>query len=203
MFFILCILNYLYRDMIRTEQNLRECLQKECGQIHNLFGFVATCTKMFIHGNEQLPAYEVLYTLRRYEFYLNQEKLGVVGRIKKFFWHFLFRNRQLKHSIFIEPNCVGEGTTLMHPGFRKIPKFVRIGMNSTILPMVLIGKRKPGMDELTVIGDNCYISTGVTILSPVRIGDNVVIGAGAVVTKDIPDNTVVAGVPALKIGESL
>lgn len=62
--------------------------------------------------------------------------------------------------------------------------------------MVLIGKKKPGIAGRTVIGKNCYISTGVTILSPIRIGDNVTIGAGAVVTHDIPSNATVAGVPA-------
>lgn len=46
------------------------------------------------------------------------------------------------------------------------------------------------------IGNNCYIGTGSTILGPVRIGNNVTIGAGSVVTKDIPDNSVVAGNPA-------
>lgn len=48
----------------------------------------------------------------------------------------------------------------------------------------------------SVIGDNVYISPGVKIVKPVRIGNNVTIGANAVVNKDIPDNCVVAGVPA-------
>lgn len=46
------------------------------------------------------------------------------------------------------------------------------------------------------IGDNCYISTGVIIWGTVSIGYNVTIAAGAVVTKDIPNNCVVGGVPA-------
>ena len=46
------------------------------------------------------------------------------------------------------------------------------------------------------VGDNCYVGTGATILGPIRIGNNVTIAAGAVVTKDVPDNVVVAGVPA-------
>ena len=41
------------------------------------------------------------------------------------------------------------------------------------------------------IGDNCMIVAGVYILPDVRIGSNVVIGAGAIVSKDIPDNSVV------------
>ena len=46
------------------------------------------------------------------------------------------------------------------------------------------------------IGNNVWIGGSVTILSGVTVGNNVVIGAGSVVTKDIPDDCVVAGVPA-------
>lgn len=46
------------------------------------------------------------------------------------------------------------------------------------------------------IGDNCWIGGHVTICPGVTIGDNVVIGAGSVVVKDVPSNVVVAGNPA-------
>lgn len=45
------------------------------------------------------------------------------------------------------------------------------------------------------IGNNVWLSTNCTILPGVTIGDNVAIGAGSVVTKDIPANTVAVGVP--------
>ncbi len=48
-----------------------------------------------------------------------------------------------------------------------------------------------------VIGNNVWIGDKVTILSGVRIGDNVIIGANSVVTKDIPSNSLVAGMPAV------
>lgn len=46
------------------------------------------------------------------------------------------------------------------------------------------------------IGNNVWIGGGVNILSGVSVGNNSVIGAGSVVTKDVPENCVVAGVPA-------
>lgn len=46
------------------------------------------------------------------------------------------------------------------------------------------------------IRDNVFVGAGSTILYNVRIGANVIIGAGSMVTKDIPDNSVAAGVPA-------
>lgn len=46
------------------------------------------------------------------------------------------------------------------------------------------------------VGNNVYIGNDTIILPGVTIGDNVVIGAGSIVTKNIPDNSVAAGVPA-------
>ncbi|MCA9884566.1 MAG: acyltransferase [Anaerolineae bacterium] len=47
-----------------------------------------------------------------------------------------------------------------------------------------------------VVRDNVFIGTNAIILPGVRIGCNVIVGAGSIVTKDVPDNSVVAGVPA-------
>ena len=49
------------------------------------------------------------------------------------------------------------------------------------------------------IGNNVHIGWNTIIMPGVTIGDNVVVGCGSVVTKDIPDNSVYAGVPAKKI----
>ena len=47
--------------------------------------------------------------------------------------------------------------------------------------------------------DNVFIGSGTRILSNIRIGSNVIVGAGSLVNKDIPDNSVYAGVPARRI----
>lgn len=66
---------------------------------------------------------------------------------------------------------------------------VKIGEFSEICPNVSIS----GYCNL---GDNVFIGTGAIILPNIKIGNNVVIGAGAVVSKDLPDNCVAVGVPA-------
>lgn len=50
------------------------------------------------------------------------------------------------------------------------------------------------------IGNNVFIGCNVTILPNVQIGNNVIIAAGSIVTKDVPDNSVVGGNPAKVIG---
>lgn len=60
------------------------------------------------------------------------------------------------------------------------------------IPYRLQGVSRVGIS----IGQNCWIGTKVTILDGVKVGNNCVLAAGAVITKNIPDNAVVAGVPA-------
>lgn len=57
-------------------------------------------------------------------------------------------------------------------------------------------REKKAYSKPVAIGDDVWIGGNCTILPGVTIGNNVVVAAGAVVTKDVPDNCVVAGVPA-------
>lgn len=57
-------------------------------------------------------------------------------------------------------------------------------------------KRKTTYPAPIVLGKNVWIGSNATILQGVTIGDNAVVAAGAVVTKDVAANTVVGGVPA-------
>ena len=98
----------------------------------------------------------------------------------------------------IYPNTIGPGFRIYHAGdFVHVGPNVRIGRSCTMFPGVVLGNKAEMPDERPVIvGDNCYFGLGAKILGKVRIGNNVTVGANAVVTKDIPDNVVVGGIPA-------
>ena len=68
-----------------------------------------------------------------------------------------------------------------------------IGDNCKIYQQVTIGKEK---GKFPIIGDNVTIYSGAKIIGDVKIGNNAIIGANAVVTRDVPDNCVAVGVPA-------
>ncbi len=59
------------------------------------------------------------------------------------------------------------------------------------------------VNKPVVIEDNVWIGTGAIILPGVRLGTGCIIGAGAVVTKDVPANWIVAGIPARRIRNRL
>jgi serine O-acetyltransferase len=61
---------------------------------------------------------------------------------------------------------------------------------------VTVGLRQTGQRGSPVIGDRVDIGAGAKILGPIRIGDDVLIGANAVVITDVPSNSIAVGVPA-------
>ena len=58
--------------------------------------------------------------------------------------------------------------------------------------------RNQGLEKASpiVVGDNCWFGANVSVMPGVKIGNGCVMGAGSVVTKDVPDNSLVTGVPA-------
>jgi len=103
---------------------------------------------------------------------------------------------------------IGANCRILIKGFGSEPYLIRIGDHCTIAPDVVFithdasaGLFRDEIPDLNVFGkidikDNCFIGHGAKILYNVTIGPNSIVGAGSVVTKDVPPNTVAAGVPA-------
>lgn len=90
------------------------------------------------------------------------------------------------------PN-IGPGFFIQH-GFATIIKARRIGSNFWVNQQVTVGYA--GKDRFPTIGNNVRIAAGAKVLGEVNVGDNVTVGANAVVVKNVPSNCTVVGVPA-------
>lgn len=175
--------------MITNRKELRKFLDSDRNALGMKYPFVASAT----YG-EHARIRRYLTCLRYTEYY--SQKKSLLGRILYILNKLNLRRISLKYGIYISPNSVGKGLNLPHPGFIRVDSFVKIGDNCTILPMVLFGKAHPEDDTKITVGDNCYFGTGSSVIGKhLKIGNNVIVAAGAVVTKDVPDNVIVGGIP--------
>jgi serine O-acetyltransferase len=97
---------------------------------------------------------------------------------------------------------IGGGLLMPHPNGIVIHPRCVIGPNCLIMQQVTLGVHgsKPGAPRL---GGHVDVSAGAKIIGPVTIGDHALIGANAVVTKDVPEGAIMAGIPARQIGSRL
>lgn len=107
------------------------------------------------------------------------------------------KNIHIGKKVFINACCcfqdqggitIGDGALIGH-------RVVLATLNHDFQPE----KRGTTYPAPIIIGRNVWIGSGAIVLQGVTIGDNAVIAAGAVVTKDVPEDTIVGGVPAKEI----
>ena len=98
------------------------------------------------------------------------------------------------NSSFIIPYStkIGKGMWFAHP-FSTVLNAESIGDNFYCIHCTTIGKKDSARP---ILGNNVSLGCNVCLIGGVHIGNNVKVGAGSVVVKDVPDNCVVAGNPA-------
>lgn len=101
----------------------------------------------------------------------------------------------LGEGTFVNYNC-----TMLDGGFIRIGRHCQIGPNcqfyTPIHPFHHLERRQPVESARPItIGDDCWLGGGVIVLPGVTIGARSIIGAGSVVTKDIPEDSVAVGNP--------
>lgn len=110
------------------------------------------------------------------------------------FCRYMYKRAGRKAQVQISPYTkIGYGLYTGHSICMVINKGTVIGNNVNISQFLNIGTNK---ETPAIIGDNVYIGPHVCIVEDVCIGNSSTIGAGAVVTRDVPENATVAGVPA-------
>lgn len=91
----------------------------------------------------------------------------------------------------------------IYPELVFVGERVRITSGTKILTHYLDTTKPPFnfLQGKVIIGNNVFIGMNVIIIKPVVIGDNAVIAAGSIVTKNVPENAIVGGVPAKILGQ--
>ena len=96
-----------------------------------------------------------------------------------------------------ETTQIGKGFYIGHFGCIVVSDQAVIGSNVNISQGITIGRTNRGEKQgVPTIGDEVYIGPGAKIIGKINIGNNITIGANAVVTADVPDNACVVGIPA-------
>ena len=112
-------------------------------------------------------------------------------------------------GIEIHPKAkIGKNLFIDHGMGVVIGETSEIGDNVTIYHMVTLGGISPSIDSDNqrnvkrhpTLKDNVVVGSGAQVLGPVVVGKNAKIGANAVVTKDVPENAVMVGIPAKNVG---
>ena len=176
--------------MIQTKEDLRT-YQADLQRFNN---YIPNLKDWLLH-NEVWYIFRYIRNLRYVEYYRNCRGIRTVC----YLWYFFhYKRLGFKLHFIIYPGTIGSGFRIYHSGgFVHVGPNVTIGKNCTILPGCVFGnKYEEPCNESVTVGDNCYFGLDAKILGGVKIGDNVTVGANSIVTKDIPDNAIVAGIPA-------
>ena len=131
-------------------------------------------------------------------------KFDLIARIISQFSRFLT-------GIEIHPKAkIGKNFFIDHGMGVVIGETSEIGNNVTIYHNVTLGGVSPSinsnqqrdMKRHPTLEDNVVVGSGAQILGPITIGKNSLIGSNSVVTKDVPEKSVMAGIPAKKVGDA-
>jgi serine O-acetyltransferase len=166
--------------------------------INEWLGVVKEDTKVFclVHPQRGLFKY-FYYPDFRVVLIFRLSQLFYSCRMVRPFSYLMTMLNDVLNGVWIGPRVsAGPGLSLAHPRGLVVNPDTIIGKNCSILQRVTIGGPQ------VVIGDFVSVGAGASIISNVRgrayltVGSHVIIGAGAVVVQDVPDCSVVVGVPA-------
>ena len=132
--------------------------------------------------------YRILVWFRRCQFFSSLANSNKIAIPLSLITRFMFRRVSVKYGFTCSSKTkIGAGLALYHPFGVVINGKAVIGENVEIGAGVVIGQAK----GTPVIGNNVSISAHATVIGPITVGDNAVIGAGAIVVEDVPENAIV------------
>lgn len=139
-----------------------------------------------------------LRILRKLEYYTNVKSLFGVGKLKKIYYTIMWKRLSNKYGIYIHPNTIGKGLYIPHFYGGIQLNCISMGDFCSVSSGVVVGN-KGSQDNRAIIGNNVELTIGCKVIGKVVLGNNVIVAPNSVVIKNIPDNAVVSGVPAMII----
>jgi serine O-acetyltransferase len=122
----------------------------------------------------------------------------ILRKLLSLMYHVLLKLVQILTGIDLPCEVeVGRNFVIDHFGGIVISGYAKFGDNCRIRNGVVVGLRRVEETSAPTIGNDVDIGSGAKILGPIRIGNNVLIGANAVVICDVPDDSIAVGVPAV------
>ena len=158
--------------------------------------------KEFLHGKGvSLSGFRLLFVYRHYKYQLGKNKFS--GETLKWKRKYDDLCERLGAEIPIDVT-IGKGFIINHTNGIVLNPGAVFGDNCSIQHQVTIGntRKSKNLTDVAILGSGCTIGAGAKLIGPVKIGNNVAIGANAVVTHDVQDNCSVGGVPARVITEN-
>src|SRR4051794_39287602 len=143
------------------------------------------------------PEVHYLRLLRLVEYLLAQP--GRLARVRRAWARWRLLRSSTRLGLSIPPNVFGPGLGIAHYGSIVVNSRARVGAWCRINSATNIGL---GPSGVPTIGDFCYIAPGAVIYGGITVGDRVVVGANAVVGRDVPDGVTVAGAPARVVSQA-
>lgn len=183
-------------SMIRTKNDLKIYLKEDAkANLMENCSMLKYCTKLFA-GSESAHVYRYLKCLRHCEYHCNNS--GFLHRLLYGFYKVKLHRLGFKYNLRIPVNVCGYGLSLYHfaGGGGCLVNAKKVGNYCHLQTGVLLGNAHHSEDEKPIVGDNVEFGPGAKVLGKVTIGDNSFVLANAVVTKDMPENSIIGGVPA-------
>lgn len=144
-----------------------------------------------IYGLEFAHSFRYLKSLRNYEYHLNNS--GFLHRFMGLYYKVKTSRLGMKYNLHITPNTCGYGLKIYHIfGGGQIINVDKVGNYCSFNAGVVLGKKDSS--KKPKLGDYVSIAPGAKVFGDITIGNNVFIAANAIVTKSVPDNSVVVGV---------
>ena len=179
--------------MIQSRKDLKEYLEADAKNYKGKFGIKGFLVSLICSPvSDQKYIWKYIKAMRYAESYINKYK----SYKTPFALYYLHKMRKYGRitGFQIHPNTLGKGVTIWHWGPIIIGGKSKLGERCTLRPPILLGHKTPDAPA-PIVGNDVEINSGVKLIGAITIGDDVIIGANAVVTKNIPSHSIVVGIP--------